>query len=92
MTRPEEKHIRKQIRAALKAGGIDICPAKLLDSLTKCALDLVLEDRSTSAEIVLSAARAHGTLDVDQLTRLAEVVEERIEEEPGVVTIETEDE
>lgn len=86
--RPELKHVKKTMREALKKGGIDICPAKLLDAISNAALGLVLADRETSADIVESAARAHGTLDEDQLARLAEVVAERVEHEPGVVTIE----
>lgn len=91
MAAPEAAHTRKRMRQALKAGGLDICPARLLNSLTDAAVSLIHKDRATSARIVREALDAFGPLDEDQTLRLADVIEHRAEHEPGVVTIELED-
>lgn len=72
-----DEAVRIAVRAALKSSGVDIWPRPIEDVLTGALVAFLVTDRERSADIILTAARQYGTLDEEQLVKLAEVLADR---------------
>lgn len=89
--RPEAEWVRPRIAEAIAKAGVHIWPIHVQNAIVDEVISILLEDRETSASLVHTACTHYeGILHEENLRRLADVIECRIEKEPGQVTLDIE--
>jgi hypothetical protein len=88
LERPEAKHVRRAVRAALKDSGVGLYRLAE-DALVERLVELLLEDRATGGDIVLTWLAMHlahlAPEDAARVRQAAVIVRERREVVQGAV-------